>query len=323
MPKSNVTDIRPGNNISSGIAEIRTYLNYNEAWTIQFPFDNSPIHAQSKLPGFQKLQPSRKYDVDEVKRHLTRGKLTLNLIRGIDVRGNPDFARASAMWLPVQAYYAVNGFGLAVLAARKGPDKLPKTHRAFLSEAAANCIQGLFSKPFSAMLKNGHRDFNHLAPEFINIDDDRTPIGSGFNLNRPDPTTRDAHISQCLDTTRRRLIIARLDTERKKNRKPGKRHGVVKKQDKIRIARSLPPTTILNYLYRSRIKSNYEDVTMYQESDNQALPVLDLVDSTQKLATALCTLLLAILWRVIDKSARCLLEKDVGLETLLQRIQRV
>ena len=142
MPNSSITDIRPGNNISSGIAEIRTYSNYNEAWTIQVPFDNSPFHAQSKLPGFQKLQPSRKCDVDEVKRHLTRGKLTLNLIQHIDVLGNPDFARVSAMWLPVQAYYAVNGFGLAVLAARKGPDELPKTHSAFLSEIASNYVQG-------------------------------------------------------------------------------------------------------------------------------------------------------------------------------------
>ena len=320
MPNSSITDIRPGNNISSGIAEIRTYLNYNEAWTIQVPFDNSPFHAQSKLPGFQKLQPSRKCDVDEVKRHLTRGKLTLNLIQYIDVRGNPDFAKASAMWLPVQAYYAVNGFGLAVLAARKGPDSLPTTHSAFLSEIASNYVQRLFPKPYSAMLKNGHRDFNHLAPEFINIADNRTPIGSGFNLNRADSTTRDAHITQCLDTTRKRLVDGKLKTERKRVKRPGKSRGVLKKPDQIKIARAFPPTTVLNYLYRSRIKSNYEDVTMYQESDNQALPVLGLVESTQMLATALCTLLLAILWRVIDKPTRNLLEKDCGLETLLQRI---
>ena len=249
--------------------------------------------------------------------------LPLDVIGNISIYKNSDFARASALWLPVQTYYAVNGFGLALLAARKGPAALPKTHRAFLSEAASNFVQSLFPKPYSSMLKAGYRGFKHLAPEFMNIDDDRTPIGSGFNLNRPDLTTRDAQISQCLDTTRRRLIIARQDTERKKNRKPGKRHGVVKKQDKIRIARSLPPTTILNYLYRARIKSNYEDVAMYQEGENHAQLVLDLVESTQILATALCTLLFAILWRVINKSTRSLLEKDGGLETLLQRIQRV
>ena len=323
MPNSSITDIRPGNNISSGIAEIRTYLNYNEAWTIQVPFDNSPFHAQSKLPGFQKLQPSRKCDVDEVKRHLTRGKLTLNLIQHIDVLGNPDFARVSAMWLPVQAYYAVNGFGLAVLAARKGPDELPKTHRAFLSEAASNFIQGLFPKPFSAMLKNGHRTFKHIPPEFINIADNRSAFESGFNLNRPNPRTRDAHITQCLDTTRKRVIDGKLKTERRRVKRPGKSRGVLKKPNQIKIVRAFPPTTILDYLYRSRIKSNYEDVTMYQESENHALLVLDLVESTQMLATALCTLLLAILWRVIDKSTRSLLEKDGGLETLLERIQRV
>ena len=267
MLNHNCIDTYPRDQMSSGIAEIRTYLNYNEAWTMQFPFYDSPIHAQSKLPSFQKLQPSRNCDVEEVKRHLIRGKLTLNLIKDIDVCENPDFAKASAMWLPVQAYYAMNGFGLAVLAARKGPETLPKTHSSFLSEIASTYAQRLFPKPYSAMLMNGYRTFGHIAPSFIGVNDDRTPIGSGFNLRRPDPTTRDAHISQCLDTTRRRLIFERLKTERKKNRKPGKQHGVVRKQDQIKIARAFPPTTILNYLYRSRIKSNYEDVTMYQESD--------------------------------------------------------
>ena len=85
----------------------------------------------------------------------------------------------------------------------------------------------------------------------------------------------------------------------------------------------MPPTTVLNYLYRSRIKSNYEDVTMYQESDDHSHLVLELVESTQQLATTLCSLLLAILWQVIDKSTRCLLEKDDDLKALLQHIQCV
>ena len=67
MPNSNITDTHTGNHISTGIAEIRTYLNYNEAWTIQVPVYSSPLDAQSKLFGFQKLQASRKFDFEEVK----------------------------------------------------------------------------------------------------------------------------------------------------------------------------------------------------------------------------------------------------------------
>ena len=233
MLNHNLTDIYPRDRISSGIAEIRTYLNYNEAWTMQDPFDDSPIDAQSKLPSFQKLQPSRTSYIDEVKRHLTRGKLTLNFIQEIDARKSPDLAKSSAMWLPVQAYYAVNGFGLAVLTASKGSSALPKGHRAFLSETASNLVHSLFPKPYSAMLMNGHRTFDHIAPSFVGVTDDRTPIGSGFNLSRPDPATRDAHISQCLDTTRRRLIVGRLEIERKKRKQPGRQRGVVKRSDQI------------------------------------------------------------------------------------------
>ena len=216
MLNSNAVDTDPNDQIASGIAEIRTYLNYSRAWGMRVPFGNSPLHVQSKLPRFQKLQPSKGYDVDEVKRHLTRGKLTLDLIGRILVNENPDFARVSALWLPVQTYYAVNGFGLALLAARKGPDALPKTHRAFLSEAASNFLQSHFPKPYSAMLKGGYKNFKHLQPEYVNIRDVRVPIRSGFNLESPDPISGDDHIVQCLNTTRRKEIDRRLGEVRKK-----------------------------------------------------------------------------------------------------------
>ena len=298
-------------------------MNYNQAWTMRIPSEGSPIDAQRKLPSFRRIQPSRISDVDVIRRHLIRGKLTLDLITNLSIDENPDFARVSAMWLPVQAYYAVNGFGMAVIAARKGPGALPTSHRAFLSEIASNYVRGLFPKPYSAMLRNGYRAFNYLPAEFINVCDDRTSIGSGFNLRWPDPTTRDAHITQCLDTTRRRLVVGRMKIERNNRKKPEKQYGVVKRSDQIKIARSMPPTTVLNYLYRSRIKSNYEDVTMYQVREDHSQLVLELVRSTQRLATTLCNLLLTILWKVANKSTRCVLEKDDDLRTLLTCTQLV
>ena len=258
-----------------------------------------------------------------MKRHLTRGKLTLDLIEKISIDENPDFARVSALWLPVQTYYAVNGFGLAVLAARKGPGALPQGHRAFLSEAASNLVQSLFPKPYSAMLKAGYRGFRYLQPEFVNIRDVRTPIRSGFNLESPDPITGDAHIAQCLDTTRRNEVERRLDDVRKRERKPGKKYRVLSGARQKQLVQKIGPTSILDYLYRVRIKSNYEDVTMYQEGDDDSHIVLELVESTQMLAENLCTLLLAVLWRLIDKSNRKKLRADVELDELVEQIQCV
>ena len=41
-------------------------------------------------------------------------------------------------------------------------------------------------------------------------------------------------------------------------------------QQQVRIADSVGPTSVFDYLYRVRIKSNYEDTTMYQQGSEHA-----------------------------------------------------
>lgn len=82
----------------------------------------------------------------------------------------------------------------------------------------------------------------------------------------------------------------------------------------------MPPTTVLDYLYRARIKSNYEDPTMYHENSSDADELLQLVRSTQTLAAMLCTFLAAMLSRVLDESTKQELSKEVAMNELLQSI---
>lgn len=316
--------MKPFNFLDSGISDtqaaIRTYSNYSAAWCLWTQTDFTPYEAQSRLEAFSQLQPSSHYDRGSVRQHLLRGNLTLKLIQDIPVEERPDFAMTSALWLPVQAYYAVHGFGMAFLSAKYGANNLPRTHGAFMREAAERIVRHLLPSPFSAILQNGHKGSRNLHPALINISDDRMYIGSGLNIERPNATTRDAHIVQCLDTTRRRLIAAKLEKERTKARKPGKRCGVLRRQKKNEIADSIAPTTVLDYLYRARIKSNYQDPTMYHEGSDDADAMLELVRNIQKLATMLCAFLAASLWRTIDQTAKSQFGEDVDIDCLLEGI---
>ena len=303
-------------------AAIRTYSYYSAAWCLRTGDDRPPRDEQAKLTAFSQLHKSSSYDVEAVRQPLLRGYLTLKLIQDIPVNEKPDFAMTNALWLPVQTYYAVHGFGMAFLAAKNGSHNLPGSHGTFMRVAAESIVRRLFPAPFSAMLQQGYRGFQYLQPELINIHDDRMNIGSGHNLERPHRMTRDAHIAQCLHTTRRRRIEARLEDERKHVRKAGKKHGVLRRQRQIEIASTVEPTTVFDYLYRTRLKSNYEDPTMYQIGSDHSEAVLEFVRNTQELATTLCALLAAILWETIDPPAKDKLTKEVDIDRLLESIDR-
>lgn len=305
--------------MSDSRAAIRTYSNYSAAWCLRAYEECSPRVAQMQLGAFSQLQPSPQCDRELVRQHLIRGNLTLKLIEGISVDERPDFAMVSALWLPVQAYYAIHGFGMACLAAKHGSINLPQTHQAFMRQAADSIVQHHFPTPFSAVLRAGYKGYRHLEPALINIPDDRLAIGSGHNLERPNQMTRDAHIAQCLDTTRRRLIYEKTQKERRRVRKPGKKYGVLNKEKHIHIAQNIPPTTILDYLYRVRIKSNYEDPTMFHEGSAEADELLEFVRNTKQLALTLCTLLAAILYQTLSEPDRKEIERDVKVGYLLEK----
>ena len=302
--------------ISGTYASIRTYSNYAEAWCLWSAQDSTPREVQAILPAFSILRPSSRGDSASVCQHLLRGCMTLKLIQSISVDENPDFAVTSALWLPVQAYYAVHGFGMAFLAALNGASDLPRTHGAFMRAAGQSIVRDLLPSPFSAVLQDGYQRYQYLRPELVNIGDDRGYIGSGFNLQGLNATARDAHIAQCLDTTRRRLIEEKLAKERARMRRKGKRRGILRRERQIEIARSVAPTTVLDYLYRARIKSNYEDPTMYSDRSEDAETLLALVRNTQKLTVMLCAFVVEALWRTIDESAKNRLDEMRAFEEL-------
>ena len=307
--------------VSDSRAAITTYSNYNDAWCLRRQRELSLGVEQSRLNAFQKLRPTQNFDREAVREHLRRGHLTLRLVQRIPVDEMPEFAMASALWLPVQAYYAVHGFGLAFLAATGDAASLPRTHGGFMKTAADRIVDGLFPRPFSAVLRGGYYGWKHLAADLTGIPDRRAEIRSGLNLGHPSEGTRDAHVAQCLDTTRRRLIEDKLEAARKTGaRKSGKKTARLSSQRQVEIAESVGPTTVFDYLYRVRVKSNYEDTTMYQEGSDHADTLIALVIHTQKLTVTICALLAHALLQSIDKSVRGELNSEFEFAPLWQCI---
>ncbi len=306
--------------ISEGRAAIKTYSNYNAAWCLPTQQRLELAAEQSRLEAFQNLKASPFYDRESVRGHLQRGALTLHLMRQVPVDEMPEFAMASALWLPVQAYYAAHGFGLALLAANGDAAGLPRSHGGFMKVAAERIVARLFPQPFSASLRGGYFRWRHLPGDLTGVPARWDDIRSGLNLELPDETTREVHIAQCLDTTRRRLLDDRLDRERTKLRKSRHSRARLSRQQQVQIADAISATTVFDYLYRVRIKSNYEDTTMYQQDSEQAGMLIELVRSTQELAEVVCALLVHALRQSVGNSVRGEINAQPGVAHLLGHI---
>ena len=227
----------------------------------------------------------------------------------------------SALWLPVQAYYAVHSFGLTLLSATGPAASLPRTHAALMKSAADRMVGRLFPCPFSAVLRGGYYGWEHLAGDLTGISVRRSDIRSGLNLGRPNDSTRDAHVAQCLHTTRRRLIKHRLEAARNtRARKSGKKTSRLSRPKQISIADSVGPTTVFDYLYRVRVKSNYEDITMYQQGSNHADALITLVLSIQDIFKNLCALIVNAIMQSLDISFRNEIKDEFDIVPLLRHI---
>ena len=216
--------------------------------------------------------------------------MTLKLIKQIPLDNALDFAMTSALWLPVQAYYAVHGFGLAAHISLCGTSNEPRTHNGFINEAAERLVKGLLPDPFSVSVSAGFKGCHYLDPKLDGLE--IGSVSSGIsNLSQPTLVTRKHHMYRCLSTTRERLIDEKLSRARARHPRPGKTRRNLRREEKRDIARGVPATTVFNYLYRIRLRSNYEDPELFLFEDDDREIALRFVIGVQEMAKRMCWLL--------------------------------
>ena len=168
---------------------------------------------------------------------------------------DPGLIRYTNQWAPVQAYYAVYSLWRAWFAIE---DKHVRSHAKVLRSASSLIRErALFPSPWNYACAGGYllTDAQHIGFQSVQISDvsalstpGRHPVGDDW-------------ASKALRTTRKFFLSQREDDWKSENRtRSGHPYRRIPPNRRQLIRRQLHPTTLFDFLYRLRIRSNYRDV---------------------------------------------------------------
>jgi len=304
----------PSPDVEAKIA-LETYSNYVRAWRLAVgpppgggaALDTSYFHVQENLISFRRLKSQARV-TKGLKEAFLRGKLTLKMMESLPVEGLDDLAATANLWLPVQAYYAVEGMGIAALIAM-GREP-PKTHAKFLvlfSEVLVNYLP----KPFNALCAGGPEpgDFDYTG---INA---RPALVTAQNqLTSPRLVEGDLLLAKSLSMTRNRHLDELFRSERKNGLKPGQKRRNLKLAEKIEKTNRVKPTSIAHLLYRMRLRSNYDDPSMFVAGFDDGDGAIEHYRYLTELTAAMIEMLGAIVSRGVGAPAMQSLEDSFSLQ---------
>jgi hypothetical protein len=124
-------------------------------------------------------------------------------------------------------------------------------------------------------------------------------------LSRPTPETFWPRYGKLLSTTRRKRLDRNFN-EWKKSR--GRK--AMKEQEKLSVARGLPPTTLFDFFWRIRVRANYRDVSSFLTWNVSDLEHQEYYDSLVAVVDATTTLLASLLVRGGGRTLFCKLASD-------------
>lgn len=215
--------------------------------------------AMMKLKSVLKIQGGRPIDKDIIVAY-TRGKLTLKAMETFPIKEYNELAPTANLWLPVQAYYATHGVGLATMLFLG--QAMPKEHRAFKS-AFSGVAAKYFPEPLNSLCCGGTADTNF---DFKNLETTSQKSKQQSNLSNPKYADLDCSLGKCLSTTRSRLLEELFNKERRNEVRTGKKRRNIPKSRKQSISDKLHDTSVTHTPpHVMRIRSNYQepDIHLY------------------------------------------------------------
>jgi len=245
--------------MSDSYARHQTYVNYVEAFLLAARKQEDLIEQQAELSAFQKLCRGLAI-LDQLKRPLYRSWLTVSAMNVFTRADLADSAAIANFWAPVQAYYAIHGAGMAALVAL-GTDA-PHDHRAFRAALVQQVVRRLFPRPFSITCQGmvvKPRSGVHFENTAVTLDE----ALQEHNLRNPWFNNPEALVAKALMTTRRHLLEDLLAKVRTQDVAPGRKRRNISPAKRSRIADKLQPTSIVDFLYRFRKRTNYDDPRMF------------------------------------------------------------
>lgn len=282
------------------VESFRTHSNYIRAFAtlvgaeIPYPPGLKYLELAQKIDhsGCLTGRPKSTIDHQQVLSSLKNAWGTESLINmGSRFVEESELVKISNNWSVVQVYYVLYHSTQAVAVA-KGfvrPDSHPKTQRLFCNLWAD---RNLCLEPWTLAC-----DFNGMRniPLHITMDDDihnwaLCSPGSAWSLAcLALKTTRDDHLDKSTEEARKRKGVEKRKFLRQQEAKriklgksPRMRPNVslprLTPEEKLVVDEEESPTTIIDYFYRLRIKTNYIDSSMFTdgpENDQQSIQVRD------------------------------------------------
>lgn len=212
------------------------------------------LAVQRRLPAFTRIQRRAVANPAELRRLLAISWASEIQLRLADVGGD-SFLRYSNAWGPVQAYYAVY-MSIHAYLSTVGMGGLVDDHTSTLRTAVSQVVlRGLLPHPWDMTCAG--------CPELGTRVISGVPAGVNPDAhfeNLAGPTFEDFYprFAKMLDSTRtQRLERNRREWLARSGRKR------MPRAEKEAAASRLHPTTVFDYLWRLRIRSNYGDVSAF------------------------------------------------------------
>lgn len=202
----------------------------------------------------QKQRPLRPPEMARVRKWLTNAWSTEYFLSSTTELLDDDAKTYSVHWAFPQAYYSVYALRMAYTTILGyGDDKHQTVIRRF-GDDANNCRLPL-SLAISVTGIDGQFEHNGFPAGKFN---------SNTGLIRTNVDSVTGYVGSALRGTRRGdLDRLRQDMKREFKTSKGTYRKNLRRDDWLRVADCLGPTSIMSYMYRKRLKANYDDVNMF------------------------------------------------------------
>jgi uncharacterized protein (UPF0332 family) len=210
-----------------------------------------------------RLEKAKNLNLDEVEKWLKNSWNTENvLIQNKSIIENTGQSFAM-QWAFPQAYYSTFG---SLLAHFKALGYTQESHTAVLKNFALLIEQNKFPESICFYCTGGKKNYGYV--NIVKPDDVASMDFDIGNLK-----TIDNHICQFLKATREIKLDDKAIDMKLKNR-PGQKRKNLNSAKWQKVSDATGHTTIMDLLYRKRIKANYQDIDTFSSTQFKGLEVL-------------------------------------------------
>ncbi len=210
-----------------------------------------------------KLEKAKNLNLDEVEKWLKNSWNTENvLIQNKTIIENTGQSFAM-QWAFPQAYYSAFG---SLLAHYKALGYTQESHTAVLKNFSSLVEQNKFPESICFYCTGGKKNL-----EFVNIAKPNDIASMDFDTGNI--KTIDNHICQFLKATRELKLDDKAPDLKFKNGK-GQRRKKLSPAMWQQVSNALGHTTIMDLLYRKRIKANYQDIDTFSSTQFKGIEIL-------------------------------------------------